>query len=99
MPAGGAAAGAAAWLAAFQCLGLRPGDLALLGPDVICADEAAAVAMLREDAALAKALDDLQDKKTLLTRTSYEVPYGRAYEKARRTGSSACPCAVRCWHE
>jgi hypothetical protein len=83
VPAGGVAAGAAAWLSAFARLGLRPNDLALLGPDVICADAAAAEAMLRQDSKLAAALDDLASKKALLTRTSYEVPYGRAFDKAR----------------
>jgi hypothetical protein len=86
VPPGGAAAGAAAWRAAFDRLGLRPSELALLGPDVICGDEAAAVAMLREDAVLAKALDELEAQKALLTRTSYEVPYGRAFDKLARAG-------------
>ncbi len=83
VPSGGASAGVAAWRAAFESMGLRPADLALLGPDVICADEAAAVEMMRSDEALRKALDDLEAGKKLLTRTTYEVPYGRAFDKAR----------------
>ena len=48
-PAGslpGPGADAAAWLALFAKLGLRPADLASLGPDVCGPDEAANVAML-----------------------------------------------------
>jgi hypothetical protein len=99
VPAGGVAAGAAAWLSAFARLGLRPSDLALLGPDVICADAAAAEAMLRQDSKLAAALDDLASKKALLTRTSYEVPYGRAFDKARgcnARGKSTIDACVHC---
>ena len=39
--------------------------------------------MLRTDVKLASALDSLESAKALLTRTSYEVPYGRAFEKVR----------------
>jgi hypothetical protein len=94
VPSGGASAGVASWRATFERMGLRPGDLALLGPDVICADEGAATEMLRTDDELRKALDELEAGKRLLTRTTYEVPYGRAFEKARARVREGHACAA-----
>jgi hypothetical protein len=111
----GAGATAAEWKAAFIAIGLRPGDLAVLGPDVCGPDEAANIAMLSQaraarslevctcvhvvcvltivllrrvqDPELASAISKLAESKAQLGRTSYEVSYARAFEKARGSHS------------
>ena len=62
-------------------------DLAFLGPEGCVPGTAEEVeAMLRQDKELASYLDKFAMQKALLTRTSYEVPYGRAFEKVRAGG-------------
>lgn len=78
----------AQWRQAFTALGLGTAELALLGPDVVgAASEAEAEALLREDPAVAAALDGLVLAKGLLTRTPYEMPYMRALLRLGERGT------------
>ena len=89
-PAGGLPVGtadAATWLAAFARLGLKPLDLAFLGPEGCVPGTAEEVeAMLRQDKELASYLDKFAMQKALLTRTSYEVPFARVFAKLDAMG-------------
>lgn len=79
-------AGASAWLAAFAALGLRPAELVLLGPFVMGPDVEANVATLRSDAGLAARFDKLAPVMAQLGRTSFEVPFARAFDRLQRVG-------------
>lgn len=89
-PVGGLPVGtadAAAWLAAFARLGLRPLDLAFLGPEGCVPGSAEEVeAMLRQDKELSSYLDKFATQKALLTRSSFEVPFARAFAKLDALG-------------
>ena len=61
--------------------GVRSLPMAQIG-----ASEAEAERMLRSDPQLASALDDIEARKRLVTRTGYEVPYARSFAKLAGIG-------------
>ena len=67
-------------------MGLRLGDLAVLGPDVIGTDPAAAEAMLLSDEEMQPFMKRFAGSKALAGRTSYEVQYARSFLQLARVG-------------
>jgi hypothetical protein len=88
-----ASAGVAEWKATFARLGLRPIDLALLGPDVIGDDPVKAEALLMQDPEIAGMLADLVPSKAQIGRTSYEVKYAKAFLAVANVGFKVDPLA------
>lgn len=86
------------WKAAFARLGLRPSDLAVLGPTLLGGaggeeGEAAAEARLAADPDLREAVGRLRSSKDQLARTTYETQFAASFAKLAALGARADPKA------
>ena len=77
---------AAAWKQCFAALGLNNTDLAVLGPDVIGSDPAAAEALLASDPELAPTVATISKLMNAPGRTGYELAYAKAVNKLASLG-------------
>eukprot|EP00240_Pyramimonas_obovata_P005507 CAMPEP_0118923128 /NCGR_PEP_ID=MMETSP1169-20130426/1770_1 /TAXON_ID=36882 /ORGANISM="Pyramimonas obovata, Strain CCMP722" /LENGTH=341 /DNA_ID=CAMNT_0006864073 /DNA_START=65 /DNA_END=1090 /DNA_ORIENTATION=+ len=84
IPADGASA--AEFKAMFDRMGLTKTDLCLLAP-ALTGDYASGDALLRADPQFVGIMDGLEKAKRDITRTSYEVPFYRAYIKIASLGA------------